>query len=66
VTSLQHWEWLAETQITQFTGVPADRFKLAAVMPIGYAAEPPRVVERPAAHQVVSFDRFAALNGSGT
>jgi predicted oxidoreductase (fatty acid repression mutant protein) len=65
VTSLQHWEWLAESHIAQFTGVPAERFKLAAVMPIGYAAEPPRVVERPAAHQVVSFDRFAALNGAG-
>lgn len=66
VTSLQHWEWLVEERLAEFTGVPEERFKLSAIMPIGYAAEPPRVVERPAVHQVVSFDRYMSLNGSGT
>jgi predicted oxidoreductase (fatty acid repression mutant protein) len=65
VTSLQHWDWLVEGRLSEFTGVPAERFKLSAIMPIGYAAEPPRVVERPAAHTVVSFDRYVSPNGSG-
>ncbi len=66
VSSLQHWEWLVEERVAEFTRVPAEQFKLSAIMPFGYAAEPPRVVERPAAHQVVSFDRYTSLNGSGT
>ena len=66
VTSLQHWEWLVEDRLAEFTEVPTEQFKLSAIMPIGYANEPPRVVERPAAHQVVSFDRYTSLNGSGT
>lgn len=59
VTSLQHWDWLVEDRLAAFTGIPADRYKLTAVLPFGYAAEPPRSVERPAPEHVVSFDRFS-------
>ena len=48
VTSLQHWDWLLEDRLAAFVGAP-EGFKLAAVMPIGYAAEPARTVERPSA-----------------
>lgn len=63
VTSLQHWEWLVEERLAEFTGVPGERFKLTAVMPFGFAAEPPRTVERPAIGQIVSFDRFGSHLG---
>jgi len=45
VTSLQHWDWLIEDRLAAFLGVPA-HVRLAAVMPIGYADEAPRIVER--------------------
>lgn len=64
-TSLQHWDWLVEARLAEFTGIPTDRFKLSAIMPIGFPAEPPRAIERPAVHQVVSFDRYTSMNGSG-
>lgn len=65
VTSLQHWEWLVEQRVAEFTGIPGERFKLTAVMPIGYAAEAPRVVERPAPERVISFERFSGHLGFG-
>jgi len=65
VSSLQHWEWLAERQIGEFTGIPGEQYALAAVMPFGYPEEAPRVVERPAVEQIVSFDRFTNRNGLG-
>jgi hypothetical protein len=34
-------------------------------MPFGYPEEAPRMVERPAVEQVVSFDRFTSRNGLG-
>jgi predicted oxidoreductase (fatty acid repression mutant protein) len=63
VTSLQHWDWLVESRLADFTGIPAERYKLSAIMPIGYAAEPPRSVERPSPERVVSFDRFSGQTG---
>ncbi len=65
VTSLQHWEWLIESRLAEFTGIPAERYKLSAVMPIGFAAEAPRSVERPAVELIVSFDRFSGQAGFG-
>ena len=65
VTSLQHWEWLVEQRVAEFTSIPGERFKLTAVMPIGYAAEAPRVVERPAPERVISFERFSGHLGFG-
>jgi predicted oxidoreductase (fatty acid repression mutant protein) len=58
VTSLQHWEWLLEDRIAEFVGFPTERYRLAAAMPIGYADEPPRRVERPPLEQVVSLERI--------
>jgi predicted oxidoreductase (fatty acid repression mutant protein) len=61
VTSLQHWDWLLENELADFLGLPAERYRLVAAMPIGYAAEPPREVAKPAVEQIASRDRF---NGS--
>lgn len=58
-TSLQHWEALIEEDLAAFLDLPAGRYRLAAAMPIGYADEEPRAVERAAPHEVVSLDRFA-------
>ena len=57
-TSLQHWEALIAEPLATFLGLPADRYRLAATMPIGYPAEEPRAVERPAPRHVVSLDTF--------
>jgi predicted oxidoreductase (fatty acid repression mutant protein) len=57
VTSLQHWDWLLEDRIADFAGIATDRYKLSAVLPIGYPDEPPRAVERTARHRVVSRER---------
>ena len=46
--SLQHWEEFLADRAEQLTGLPATDFQLAAAMPIGYAAEDPREIERPA------------------
>jgi predicted oxidoreductase (fatty acid repression mutant protein) len=46
--SLQHWEEFLADRTEQLTGLPAADFQLAAAMPIGYAAEEPRDIERPA------------------
>ena len=34
--------------LAHFAGLPAERFRLVAIMPIGYADEAPRLVERAA------------------
>jgi predicted oxidoreductase (fatty acid repression mutant protein) len=57
VTSLQHWDWLLERQIAEFVGLPRERFRLSAALPIGYPDEPPRTVERVTVEQVVSWER---------
>ena len=56
-TSLQHWESLLEDRLAEFLGI-SGRYRLAAAMPIGYADEPPRDIERAPAHRVVSRNRF--------
>ena len=48
VTSLQHWDHLVGPRLAHFAGLPAERFRLVAIMPIGYADEAPRLVERAA------------------
>ena len=50
--SLQHWEAFLLDRTEQLAGLPAADFQLAAAMPIGYAAEEPRDIERPTAIQV--------------
>ena len=57
-SSLQHWEWLVEDRLADLLGVPADRYRLVATMPFGYAAEDPRPPAAP--DPVVSLERFAA------
>jgi predicted oxidoreductase (fatty acid repression mutant protein) len=48
VTSLQHWdEWIG-ARAARFAGLPDDDFALIATMPIGYAAEEPKAIERAA------------------
>jgi predicted oxidoreductase (fatty acid repression mutant protein) len=56
-TSLQHWEWLIEDRLAEFLRI-SGRYRLAAAMPIGYADEPPRDIERAPAQRVVSRNRF--------
>ena len=58
VTSLQHWEWLLADRIADFTNLPQERFRLAAILPIGYPDEPPRTVEPIALERVISRDRY--------
>lgn len=58
-TSLQHWEALIEEPVAAFLALPTDRYRLAAVMPIGFPAEEPRPVERPDPDQVISVDGVA-------
>jgi predicted oxidoreductase (fatty acid repression mutant protein) len=64
VTSLQHWDWLLEDRLGAFVGAP-EEFRLAAVMPIGYADEPPRAVERMPVERVVSEERWTGWSGNG-
>jgi len=58
VTSLQHWEWLLEDRIAAFANCPPERFRLAAVLPIGYPDEDPRTVDPIALDRVVSRDHY--------
>jgi predicted oxidoreductase (fatty acid repression mutant protein) len=55
-TSLQHWDHLVGPRIARFAGLPEDEFGLVATMPIGYADEPPRSIERAAAEQLGTVD----------
>lgn len=55
-TSLQHWEEFLADRTENLAGLPAADFQLAAAMPIGYAAEEPRAIERPATSQVCAVD----------
>jgi len=54
--SLQHWDHLVGTRLARFAGLPEADFALVATMPIGYADEQPRVIERAAAEQVCPVD----------
>lgn len=55
-TSLQHWEEFLAARTTDLTGLPTADFALVAAMPIGYAAEEPRAIERPAPAQICAVD----------
>lgn len=55
-TSLQHWDHLVGARLARFAGLPEGEFTLVATMPIGYADEKPRVIERAAAEQVCAVD----------
>jgi predicted oxidoreductase (fatty acid repression mutant protein) len=57
-TSLQHWEWLIGDCLMDFSGLPRDRFRPVAMMPIGYPDEEPRPIERIALHRVLSEDHY--------
>lgn len=50
-SSLQHWEEFLADRTEQLAGLPAADYQLAAAMPIGYAAEEPREIERSATSQ---------------
>ena len=47
-SSLQHWDDLIGERMARFCGLAPNDFRLAATMPIGYAAEEPRLIERAA------------------
>ncbi len=57
VASLQHWDWLLEESLAAFVGLPMERFRLVAALPIGHADEEPRMTERMTVERVVSRDR---------
>jgi predicted oxidoreductase (fatty acid repression mutant protein) len=67
VTSLQHWDWLLQEPLAGFLGLPTDRYRLVATMPIGFAAEEPRPGADLVADQVCSIDHVnqAALASNG-
>jgi predicted oxidoreductase (fatty acid repression mutant protein) len=58
VASLQHWDWLLEDRLAGFVGLPLERYRLVATLPIGHADEEPRVTERVTVERVVSRDRY--------
>jgi uncharacterized protein len=66
VTSLQHWDWLIQDRIADFIGLPADRYHLAATMPIGLPAEEPRQTTPIERQRLLSVDRepIVAVCGS--
>lgn len=55
-TSLQHWEHLIGARAARFAGLPENDFALVATMPIGYAAESPREIERAATEETYEVD----------
>lgn len=55
-TSLQHWDDLIGTRAARFAGLDDGEFGLVATMPIGYAAEEPREIERAPAEQICAVD----------
>ena len=57
VSSLQHWDWLIQDRIADFVDLPADRFHLAATMPIGLPAEEPRQTTPIERQRLLSVDR---------
>lgn len=65
VASLQHWDWLLEEPLAGFIGLPTERYRLIATLPIGYADEEPRPTERIALERIVSRDRFTRDHLSG-
>ncbi len=65
-TSLQHWEDLIADRLVAFLGHSPERFVLAAVMPVGYAAEEPRAVERPDPRHIISLNAFGTAGEGKT
>ena len=55
-TSLQHWDHLVGPRLARFAGLAETEFALVATMPIGYADEAPRTIERAATDQIGSVD----------
>jgi predicted oxidoreductase (fatty acid repression mutant protein) len=55
-TSLQHWDDLIGLRAARFAGLSEGDFALVATLPIGYAAEEPRTIERAAAAQMCMVD----------
>ncbi len=55
-TSLQHWDDLIGARAARFAGLAEDEFGLVATMPIGYAAEEPRAIERAPAELICAVD----------
>jgi hypothetical protein len=56
VASLQHWDHLVGPRLARFAGLPETEHALAAVMPIGYAAEEPRVDDRADRNRLAAVD----------
>lgn len=56
-TSPQHWESLVEDRLAALLDIPG-HYRLVALLPIGYADELPRQIERSPVHHVVSHNRF--------
>ncbi len=55
-TSLQHWDELVGARVKRFAGLGMEDYTLVATMPIGYAGEEPRVIERAAPERVCAVD----------
>ncbi len=56
-TSLQHWDHLVGPRLARFAGLNDSECSLVATMPIGYADEEPRSIERAAAERVCTVDQ---------
>jgi predicted oxidoreductase (fatty acid repression mutant protein) len=63
-TSLQHWDWLIESDLPRITGLSTDDFKLSVVMPFGVPDEEPRQTMRTRGEDVVSVDSLRVPNGA--
>ena len=65
VASLQHWDHLLGPRLARFAGLPAEEFRLVAVMPIGYAAEEPKAIERAHPARIVMVDPVVETDFGG-
>lgn len=63
-SSLQHWDDLVGERVARFAGLPPDQVRLAAIMPIGYAAEEPKVKILTASEQRCVIDATPSPNGA--
>lgn len=63
-TSLQHWDDLVGERVARFVGLPPQQVHLAAIMPIGYAAEEPKVKVLATSGQRCVIDMPPASNGA--
>src|SRR3954464_11988474 len=66
VTSLQHWDWLIQDRLADFIDLPADRYHLAATMPIGLPAEEPRQTSPIERQRLLSIDREPRVAARGS